>query len=154
MTYTATTRDRYRLAVWTTTATLAAGAMAATGWVTGAAAHAQAQDDAVREAEQADVDAQARAEYGAWLARYGEKPRTQKPRVVMRQHPVRTRVTTRYVTAAGSTAAVGAGGSLSGSTASTTSGSPPQQTSSSGSGGQTQAPPPPPPPPPTPTSGS
>lgn len=165
MTYTPTTRDRYRLAVWTTTATLAAGAMAATGWVAGAAAHAQAQDDAVRQAEQAALDAQARAEYDAWLARYGEKPQTQKPRVIVRQHPARTRVTTRYVTAAIPTAAVGAGGSVSTSTASTTSGSQPQQTSSSGSGGgnsgnsggggggQAQAPPPPPPPP-TPTSGS
>lgn len=162
MTYTSTTRDRYRLAVWTATAAVAAGAITATGWVAGAAAHEQAQDDAERQAEQ---DAQARQEYDAWLARYGEQPgATQdssvKPRTVVRTRPVRTRVTTRYVTATAATATVGTGGTV--GTTSTTSQT--HQTGSSGSSTPTQTqaqpqnqnppPPPPPPPPPAPTSGS
>jgi hypothetical protein len=158
MTYTSTTRDRYRLAVWSVTAAVAAGAITATGWVAGAAAQDQAQDDSARQAEQ---DAQARQEYDAWLARYGEQPRTRKPRAVLRQRPVRTRVTTRYITATSPTAAVGTGGTVSTpSTSTSSSSSSSQQPSSSGGGNQTQTqtqtpqPPPPPPPPPTPTSGS
>ena len=163
MTYTSTTRDRYRLAVWTATAAVAAGAITATGWVAGAAAQDKAQDDSARQAEQ---DAQARREYDAWLALYGEQPRTSKPRAVLRQRPVRTRVTTRYLAATSPTAAVGTGGTVSIPSTSSSSSSSSRQSSSSGSGNQapTQAPTqtqtqtpqplPPPPPPPTPTSGS
>lgn len=147
MTYTSCTRDRYRFAVWTTTAAVAAGALTATGWVAGAAAHDRAQDDAARQAEQ---DAQAGAEYAAWLARYGDQARSQRPRTVVRQRPARTRVSTRYVIATGSTAAVGAGGTVSTPIAPSSQ----SQQTGSGSGTQTPQPPPPPPPPPTPTSGS
>ena len=71
--------------------------------------------------------------------------------MIMRRHPARTRVTTRYVTAATPTAAVGAGGSVSTSTASTTSGAQPAADQLRGQwrrhqwwrrGGQTQTPPP------------
>ena len=154
MTYTSTTRDRYRLVVWAVTTSVAAGAVTATGWVAGAAAREHAQDEAARRAEQ---DAEARQEYDAWLARYGEQPRTRTPRTLVRQRPVRTRVTTRYVSAAGQTAAVGPGGTVSTPSASTSTTS--QHPGSSGSGNQTPQtqtpqPPPPPPPPPAPTSGS
>lgn len=153
MTYTSTTRDRYRLAVWTTTAAVAAGAITATGWVAGSAAQRQAQDDATQQAEQ---DAQAQQEYDAWLARYGEQPRTATPQAVVRSRPVRTRVTTRYVTATAPTASVGAGGTVGtvGTTTTSTT-SQTQQTGSSGTSTPTQTETPtPPPPPPAPTSGS
>ena len=151
MTYTASTRDRYRLAVWTATASVAAGAIAATGWAAGAAAHEQARADAAKKTEQ---DARADAEYAAWLAQYGNQAAARKPRAIVRQRPTRTRVTTRYVTATSPAAAVGPGGTVSTPTTSTAQ---TQQTSASGGNGgsgQTSNPPPPPPPPPTPTSGS
>lgn len=163
MPYTSTTRDRYRLAVWATTGTVAAGAIAATGWVAGVAAQDQARVDV---AKQADQDAQARAEYAAWQARYGGTSATRRTRAVVRQHPVRTRITTRYVVAARQLAPVGPGGALSAPSATTTSPTPSSTPSSTAqnptpnpTGGgsqppQPQPPPPPPPPPPTPTSGS
>ena len=120
MTYTASTRDRYRLAVLTTTASVAAGAIAATGWAAGAAARDQAETDAAQQAEQ---DARANAEYAAWQEQYGTQAVTRKPRTIVRQRPTRTRVSMRYVTATSPVAAVGPGGTVSTpTTASTSSG--------------------------------
>ncbi len=155
MTYTSATRDRYRLAVWTTTAAVTAGAISATGWVAGAAAHDHAGSEAARQAEQ---DAQASEEYAAWLARYGDQPATRTPRTVLRQRPVRTRVSTRYVTAA-SPATVGPGGTVAtpsapAATSSQAQAPSPAQTQAPSQPTATPPPPPPPPPPPTPTSGS
>ena len=163
MTYTPRSRERYRAAVWATTATVAAGAISATGWVAGAAAHDEATDAAVNQAAQ---DAQAQREHDRWLARYGDaSPSRERRHPVVRQRPTRTRVTIRYVTAAGTNPAPGPGGTVSPSTGSTsqqlTTVQPAQPASSGtggGGGGGTGAtphpPPPPPPPPPTPTSGS
>lgn len=155
MTYTASTRDRYRLAVWTTTAAVAAGAVTATGWVAGAAAQQQDRADA---AEQARQDAQARKEYDAWLAAYGDQAAERPVRTVVRHRPTRTRVTTRYVTASATTS-VGAGGTVSTPAPSAPPAPAAGTSGTSGSGGSggasTPAPPPPPPPPaPAPSSGS
>ena len=98
MHYDSHTRDRYRLAVRATTATVAAGAMAATGWLTGAAAqegHAKAIAD-----QKAALEAQAAA------------AALQKPKTILRERPTTTRVTTRYITAARPSGSVGGGGSV------------------------------------------
>lgn len=162
MTYTAATRDRYRLAVWASTATVAAGAITATGWLAGAAAHDQAELDAAqqsRQAQQDRQDARAAATYAAWLARSSDRGQTHPPRTTVRQRPTQTRVVTRYVTATSPSAAVGAGGTVSTPTAPAAQTQTQPQTSTpvggNGNGNQsTSTPPPPPPPPPTPTNGS
>lgn len=127
MTYDFRTRDRYRLAVRATTATVAAGAMAATGWLAGAAA----QDHAKVLAEQ-----QAARDASVIPA----------PQTIIRARPATTRVTTRYITAARSSVPVGDGGNV--SRASDGDRSAPEQNNSA------PAPPPPPPPPPAPSNGS
>jgi hypothetical protein len=138
MTYTARTRDRYRLAVTMTTATVAAGALAATGWLTGAAAQDHAQEAADQQAEK---DAAARAAYDAWVAKYGDPAQYQGARTVVRDRPTKTRVTTRYVSGAGASVSLGQGGTIS---------------TPSRPGSTNNAPPlpPPPPPPPAPSNGS
>ena len=162
MTYTAATRDRYRLAVWTSTATVAAGAIAATGWVAGTAAHDQARSDAAQQVEQ---DARASAEYAAWQATYGSgavahKPqKVQKLQQVVRQRPRRIRVSTRYITAISTPGAVSTSSSPSqqtsvSSTTTTTPATPATHTPTTQAPTPQTPPPPPPPPPPTPTSGS
>lgn len=138
MAYTTRTRDRYRLAVRTTTAIVAAGAIAATGWLTGAAAqdHARAAAD-----QQARKDAAARKAYDVWVAEYGDPAHYQGPQTVLRERPTKTRVTTRYVSGAGSSASLGQGGTVS-------------TPSQPGSTNPVPPPPPPPPPPPAPSNGS
>ena len=127
MSYDSRTRDRYRLAVRATTAAVAAGAMAATGWLTGAAALDHANTIAAQQATQnAGVD--------------------QKPRTILRARPTTTRVTTRYITAAKPSAPIGDGGTV--SRASDQGQSAPAQDNPA------PAPPPPPPPPPAPSNGS
>ena len=136
MSYDSKTRDRYRLAVRATTATVAAGAMTATGWVAGAAAQ-----------DQAKVTAEKRAAQAAEAARLAQTPRT-----VVRERPATTRVTTRYITAARSSDPVGNGGDVNSDSGSDGGGdggsSAPAQNNSA------PAPQPPPPPPPAPSNGS
>ena len=143
MSYSSRTRDRYRLAVTAATGSLAAAAIAGTGWVVGAVAHDQAQQDAV----QAEAD-RALARYEARVAR--QQAAAQQPDTVLRQRPTRTRVTTRYVSGSATTIPVGGGGTVSTPTIPSGTGG------SSGGGSATPAPPtpPPPPPPPAPSSGS
>lgn len=145
MTYTSSTRDRYRLAVSATTAAVAAGAMTATGWMAGAAAQDYSQTEARKQAEQ---DQRAQEQYAAWVAENGDRVVAQRPRVVLRQRPTKTRSTTRYVTAAGTSASVGPGGTVSNPVPSTSQSSSQSssQTSSSNAGQQTSTQQPPPPP--------
>jgi len=129
MTYDFRTRDRYRLAVRATTATVAAGAMAATGWLAGAAAQDHAK---VLAEQQAARDAQAAS-------------MSQTPRTIIRTRPATTRVTTRYITAARSSVPVGDGGHVSRSS---------DEDRSAPSQDNSAPAPPPPPPPPAPSNGS
>lgn len=151
MSYDARTRDRYRLAVLATTATLGAAAITATGWLTGAAAHAQDEKEAQ---EQANQDADARAAYDSWVRSYGS-PEAQEPRTIVRERPSRTRVTTRYVTAAAPPSSVGGGGTVSQAAQPQPAAAPAAQPAAQPAQPAAQpAPPPPPPPPPAPSSGS
>jgi len=128
MAYNSRTRDRYRLAVRATTASVAAGAMAATGWLSGAAALDHAKVTAEQQATQAaSVD--------------------QKPRTILRARPTTTRVTTRYVTAAKPSVPVGDGGTVSRA-------NDPGQSVPAQDNPAPAPPPPPPPPPPAPSNGS
>ena len=89
----------------------AAGSLTATGWVAGQAAQAWS-------AQQGVVPAPATTGNPAVAvprpAAHRTHPRARKPRVVLRDRPTQTRVSTRYVTPA---APVGGGGSV-GSTSS------------------------------------
>ena len=166
MSYSATTRDRYRLAVAAVSGLATIGALTATGVVAGAAARDYRAEEAQRVATE-------RAERLAWKRAKQERAALIKahqryvaqltanaanPLVVERERPVVTRVTTRYVSSGGS-GQVGSGGTVSsggtpsgGSSGGTSSGG----TSSGGSsgGGGTTAPPPPPPRPPPPAASS
>lgn len=133
MSYDSSTRDRYRLAVRATTATVAAGAMTATGWLAGAAAQ-----------DQAKVTAEKQAAENARLA--------QTPTTIVRERPATTRVTTRYITAARPSDSVGNGGDVN-SDSGSDSGSD-QGSSAPAQDNSAPAPPPPPPPPPAPSNGS
>lgn len=87
MTYDSRVRDRYRLFVRATTATVAAGAMAATGWLAGGIAH--------------DHAAAARAALD------------QRPSTVVSDQPVsKSRATARYVSGAAPSTPVGQGGTV------------------------------------------
>ena len=143
MSYTARNRERHRLAVSAVTGVITVGSLTSLGWLTGAAA----DDFEQEQAEQKARAAQELAEYEAALAR------SQRP-AALRERPTRTRVTTRYVTAAGATSTVGAGGTLSSSSssASTSSSGGSSGPSSSGSSGGSSGPEPAPPPPPPPSS--
>lgn len=152
MSYTPRTRDRYRLVAVSVTAATTVGALTATGWLSGVAASDYADQQNERAAEQAAAAAKAeraQAKYEAQLAR------SQEPKIVYKKRPVKTRVTTRYVTgSAGTSSTVGAGGTITSSTPLTSSNS--QPAGSGGGGGGSAPPPSPPSPPPTtaPSSGS
>ncbi len=160
MTYTPRTRDRYRVAVAAVTGVTTIGALTATGWLGGVAAADYSKQELQRQAEQAAAAAkQARqqARYEAAVAR--QQSLAEGPKVILRQRPQKTRVSTQYVQAAG-TSSVGPGGSVS-----YPSTSQPASGTASPSGGQAPpaapaagpapaAPPPPPPPPPAPSTGS
>lgn len=127
MTYTSMTRDRYRLAVTAGTGLAVVGSLAAGGWLVGAAQ------------ETFEADQPAEPDQATSTAGQGARPEDRG----LRQRPTRTRITMRYVRAAGGST-VGTGGSLT---------APPADT------GPPAAPPdvpaaPPPEPPTTPSSGS
>ena len=96
-TYSTASRDRYRTAVTVGTGLGVVGALAGSGWLAGAAA---ARFEAADSADQAapPVDAPRTR-----TARRDDRP--------LRQRPIRTRVTVRYVSAVGA-ATVGAGGTV------------------------------------------
>lgn len=162
MSYSATTRDRYRLAIAAVSGLATIGALTATGVIAGAAA----RDYRAEEAQRATAE---RAEQLAWKRAKQERAALIKankryvaqlsanaanPLVVERERPVLTRVTTRYVSSGGS-GQVGSGGTVSsGGTSSGGSSGGTSSGGSSGGGGTTAPPPPPPPPPPAPSSGS
>lgn len=87
MTYSSRTRDAYRVGVTALTAVAAASALAATGWLAGAAAHGPSAGDSTSSPDQ------------------GAKG------TVVRDRATGVRVTTRYVTKAGSVT-VGNGGTV------------------------------------------
>lgn len=104
-------RDRYQLAVVGLTGLATAGSLAATGWLAGQAAHDWA-------AQQAPATTPA-ATTSTPVDPVGMTPRRtadrkdredREDRVVLRDRPTRTRVSTQYVTAP---APVGGGGSVS-----------------------------------------
>jgi len=141
-------RDRFRLGVSSLTAAAGVVSMTAVGWFAGAAArqheNQQARDDAARAVTEAKA-ARQRARYDAAVAR--QRSAAFPRRVVFRQRPSRTVVSTQYVSGATTPVTVG-GGTL---------------TQPSGGSGPApvvhqpvvhSAPPPPPPPPPAPSSGS
>lgn len=135
-------RDRARAAILGATALVTTGSLTAVGWLAGTAAHAHQRDQARSDAAQARAAA-ARARYDAALAQ--RRADLRGPRVVLRQRPHRTVVSTRY--AAAPTVTLG-GGTLSAP-------SRPAPAPSGHTPHPPAAPPPPPaPPPPAPTSGS
>ncbi|HVK27001.1 MAG TPA: hypothetical protein VM575_01565, partial [Nocardioides sp.] len=99
MGYDTRSRDRSRRAVAGISGALAATVLVGTGAVTGEAARAH------RDEERADLERQAE-EYAAWQAEQAAyeaeltRSRDRERPVVVRQRPRRTRITTRYVTAA------------------------------------------------------
>jgi hypothetical protein len=148
MTYTARTRDRYRLAVAAVTGVTAVGALTSTGWFAGVAAREHTADQTAQQAQQqaaADRAARAQARYETRVAR--QQSAALGSDVALRQRPAVTRVTTRYV-ASTAQGAVGSGGSVSQAA--------PAQPAPAGNPAPAHvpAPPPPPPPPPAPSSGS
>jgi hypothetical protein len=96
-------RDRYRLAVTALTGVVTAGCLTATGWIVGQAAHSWTRPQPATTTPAAPPT----ASHTAPSVR--RRSGTQRPRVVLRARPTRTRVTTRYVTPP---APVGGGGTV------------------------------------------
>jgi hypothetical protein len=103
---TARRRDRYQLAVTSLTGLATAGCLAATGWIAGQAAHTWAQE---QPAPTTTTPVDPVATTPQPVASQQQRSRAGRQRVVLRQRPTRTRVTTQYVTPA---APVGGGGSV------------------------------------------
>lgn len=99
-------RDRYQVAVTALTGLATAGCLAATGWIAGQAAHTWVQEQPAPTTT-TPVDPAASTPQPAASTR--QRTRGQRPRVVLRPRPSRTRVSTHYVTPA---APVGGGGSV------------------------------------------
>lgn len=158
MTYSPSTRDRYRLAVSAVTGVTLVGALTSTGWLAGQAAQAHAADLARQQAaaQQQDKVRTARAErarkrYDALVSRSGADTR----RSALRQRPTRTRVTTRYVTASeAASTTIGGGGSVSPPSATPAAPSAAAPAPAAPAAQPAPPPPPPPPPPPAPSGGS
>lgn len=109
MSYSQRTRDRYRLAVSAVTGLTAAGALTAGGWLAGVAAQTTgAGSDTAPPPAPPPTDTVPAA-----------TPSRTPPKVVVKERPQVTRVTTRYVTSPGGPA-VGGGGTV---TAQTSAGS-------------------------------
>ena len=144
MPYSTAVRDRYRVAVAAVSGLTAIAALSATGWLAGTAAQATDSKQA-DQAGQAGKDAAARA---AWRAsRHPTRAAavaSRDRRVVLKQRPQLTHVTTRYVQGAPA-APVGSGGTVS---------HPASQPVSHAPSGSAPAPHPAPAPPPAPSSGS
>lgn len=162
MGYDTRSRDRSRWAVTGLSGALAAGVLVGTGVVTGEAARAHRADEQAEQERRAEEYAAWQAEQAAYEAALAEREQASEPRVVVRQRPRRTRVTTRYITAA---APSGVSVSASGTTPGSSGGGdrPPAGSSRGGGGGggggggapgPTPGSPPPPPPPPPASSGS
>jgi len=173
MTYTARTRDRYRLALAALTGVTTVGALTACGWLAGTAAHDHEASLGTKEAARQQAQRRALFEWqqqrAAWRAAHADRPRV---RTVWRKRPERTVVDTRVVRVG----SVGTGGTLSTSggtsggssgsstyAGSSTAGGPSGASSGGSSGGssagssvshQSAAPPPPPPPKPAPAPSS
>ncbi len=164
MSYTAKTRDRYRLAVAAVSGLATFAALTATGLIAGAAA----SDYEAQQAEKSAADLASKQAYQlakkqrASLIKANKKyyaalaKQAANPRVVVRERAQVTHVTTQYVGGGGS-GYVGSGGSVSSggtSYAGGTTGSTGSTGGSSGGGAAPAPAPPPPPPPPAPSTGS
>ena len=123
-------RDRHRPAVVAVSGLAAAASLTATGWLAGQAVG----DWSAQHPSTADTTSPAdpAANPVVNTARASRQERGDgeegKPRVVVRDRPTRTRVTTQYVTAP---APVGGGGSVSSTSSHTTHSSPPAPSSGS-----------------------
>lgn len=100
-------RDRYQVAVTALTGLTTAACLTATGWLAGQAAQNWAADQAATPATNPPVDPAASTPQSVATTR--QRARPARPRVVLRPRPLRTRVSTRYVTPA---APIGGGGSV------------------------------------------
>jgi hypothetical protein len=118
-------RDRYRYAVAAMTGLAAAGSLTATGWVAGQAAHAWSAQQATVPGATTPADP---ARAAPQPAAHRSRDRARQPRVVLRDRPTRTRVSTRYVTPA---APVGGGGSVGSTSSHSSHGSAPAPSSGS-----------------------
>ena len=151
MTYTARSRDRYKLLAALTTGAVTFGAAAATGAATGVAAQATAEQDNAKRQEQAAAQAQAMAAY----RRSVQPTPGSRTIVVTKTRPHRTVVHTRIVhQVSGPGVATVGGGSPVTVRPATSSGSSTGGSSAVTSHPAAPPPPPPPPPPPAPSSGS
>ena len=122
MAYTSRDRDRGRLAVAAVTALSAAGALTATGWLAGVAASETTQDITPT----GDDDA-------------AQQARNHPARRELRQRPYVTRVTLRYVPAAGTQVAPAAGGSVTSAAPAATASSSSGPSTASGSSGSSSS---------------
>lgn len=161
MGYDTRSRDRSRWAVTGLSGALAAGVLVGTGAVTGEAARTHRAEEQAEQERRAEEYAAWQAEQAAYEAALAEQERASEPRVVVKQRPRRTRVTTRYITAAApSGVSVGASGTTPRGAGSPSSSTPRSDGGGGGGGGgggapgPTPGPPPPPPPPPPASSGS
>ncbi len=161
MTYTATTRDRFRIGVTAVSGLTTVGALSVSGWLAGSVARdfesQQASASAETAQQTAQQQAQQRADRRAWrqstraeaaAARAARAP----VHVALRSRPARTHVTVRYVQEAPA-AAPGAGGQVT-SYAAPPAAAPAAAHHSSPAPPVHHSPPPPPPPAPAPSSGS
>ena len=159
MRYTASTRDRYRLAVAAASGLATVAVLGATGAIAGALAHDFTADRARKAADD-------RAAKLVWKRQQRELSRAteafaarqaanaERGSVLRRERPQVERVTTRYTVSdptVGGGGSVGGGSGRSGGGGGSGGGNNP---SPSPSPSPTPAPPPPPPPPPPPSSGS
>jgi hypothetical protein len=98
-------RNRYQHAVAALTGLAAAGSLTATGWLAGEAAHTWQNPDAAGTGTGNGAQDRSRPV----PAGSGDDREDERPRILVRERPTRTRVSTRYVTPA---APIGGGGSV------------------------------------------
>ncbi len=161
MSYTAKTRDRYRLAVAAVSGLATFGALTATGVIAGAAAQSYEAEQAQKAADKMAAQQAYRLakQQRAALIRANKTyyadlaEQAAHPRVVVRERRQITHVTTQYLGSGGS-GYVGSGGSVSGGGSTYSGGSGGTSGGSTSGGGTPAPPPPPPPPPPAPSTGS
>ncbi|MFZ2503035.1 MAG: hypothetical protein WAW88_10220 [Nocardioides sp.] len=149
MSYSSRTRDFYRVLVSSVTGLASVGALSATGLIAGHSA-------ADYEADQVAKAAKERAEYDAYLAQKAAYEAAvaaaEKPRIIWKKRPTKTRTSVRYIQ--GGTSTVGTGGSVGSGGGGDASGGGGGAGGGGGGGGGGGTTPPPPPPPPPPSSGS
>jgi hypothetical protein len=151
MTNPSRSRDAFRLGVTSVTALVGAGTLTAVGWFAGTAARQHQAAMAADAHAQAVADAKAaRAKWRYDVAMAKRRSASFRPRVILKQRPTRTVVSTQYVSAATTPVTVG-GGTFAAPSAPAPAAAP---AAAAPQAAAPAPPPPPPPPPPAPSTGS